>query len=398
MSANYDPTRGGNTGIEIPHFSNQYAAPITPAEAAIVQDGADIRLFFTPHTTGELEIGAALGAVQDLTPETGFVLVEGFGQSGSINDPRKRDGRPDTPEMARKRESVGAQVSSILTNLREHGDPSPLDSIALARRLAQANGVPIAVADITAEDVAVWQETQAAAGASAEPSKRAAEEAFFNNESRTMTFRDAAAAYNELLRRASSYRDRHTGSPLYRWGELNNQRDQAMGNTVGHTTAEQITAQPQPEDRRLQVRALLGIEHRGGVEAVFTEAGIPFTAHVLGSDGQFHEAEPISPGDHQAYRFAVRYFWHQTNNGALLGGANFVTMDTSLREVPLHALERIYDAYAANMNTVDQQFQSNLQDPEQNQLQHLQWRQRVEQLQHQLAADLRHVHFFRAQQ
>jgi hypothetical protein len=398
MSANYDPTRAGNTGIEIPHFSNEYAAPIAPAEAAAIQEHADVKLFFTPHTNGELEIGAALGVVQDLTPETGFVLSESFGQPGSVNDPRRRDGRPDTPTMTRKRATAGMQVSTILANLREHGDPSPLDSIALARRLAQANGVPIAVADITAEDVAAWQEAQAATGASAEPSKRAIEEAFFNNESRTMTFRDAAAAYNERLRRASSYRDRQTGDPLYRWGELNNQRDQAMANTIGHTTAEQINVQPQPEGQRLQTRALLGIEHRGGVEAVLAEAGVPFTPHILGSDGQFHESEPISPEDHQAYRFAVRYFWNQTNNGALLGGNDFATVDTSLREVPIHTLGRIYEDYAAHMNAVDQQSQGSLENPEQNHAQHLLWRQQVEQLQHQLATDLRHVHFFRHQQ
>jgi hypothetical protein len=397
MSANTDPTRSGNTGIEIPQFE-AYAAPITPAEAEAVGAHADVQLFFAPHTNGALEVEAAVSVVQDLTPQTGFVLAEGFGQPASVNDPRRRDGRPDTLQMAQMRETLGTQTSSMLANLREHGDLPALDNIAIARRVAQAKGVPIAVADITAADVAAWQERQASDGASAEPSLRAARELFFNNDSRSLNFRDAAAAYADVTRRASSYRDRHTGQPLYRWGELNNQRDQIMANTIGHTAAEQIIVQPQPESQKLQVRALLDVEHRGGVEGTLTEAGIPFTTHVLGTDGQFHQAEPISREDHQAYRFAVHYFWNQTNDGAHLGGVNFITMDTSLREVPLHALERIYEDYTARMNAIDHQFPGSIDNLEQSQTQFAPWHEQVNQLQHQLAADLRHVHFFRDQQ
>jgi hypothetical protein len=348
-------------GPDVPHafdtlpfepFGNQ---PLSTDELDQLRWNTNLTFCWSWPSTHPQECDAISAMAERLDPANSLLVSANFGFAPYQNDPRYRDGSPDTEITAEMRRRAADEAAEALQAMRSApgGQPSRLDSHTLANKIAQARRVPFVFADFSDRDIIVWQDYNKAHNGSQLPSRAALSEAFCSANYH-LDFTQASHEYAALLDNVNDTSGRWADGSLrtdYRWGEMTRQRDRLAVNTLGHAAVQQLLWRP-PTEQKLEVVGLFTPDRQGGIETRLHSAGLDFTSYVARPDHTYHQAERMPLDAHQAYDFAEAFLWFETRHGLNLGISR-QELTLGLRQLPLDTVASIYETHRQRMLVIN---------------------------------------------
>jgi len=327
---------------------HDYGVELEPGQVETLNERAHFRVYFGPHSTNPADSTAALQVLEGARPDTHLVTIESFRYSPAQNDIKWRNGRPDSPIVARQREVAATAVAASVQHI-EHGERTPINSFALVVRYCMANRIPFVKTDFDQVDDAAWARKAVTEGAQSLPNLHAATRHFLAYEAPALNFDAAVQRHDEIIHNANDHVDGEHLVTYYRWGAMADARDTTMANTIAHTTLEQLDYHE--TDDKLEVLSFCGLEHEGGVLERFKNMGVEVEAYTMDSHGNFKPAPRLSRNEYRAYRFAADYFLFECGGTERLGMTKS-QLSLALREIPVAELSALYETHRSELTEI----------------------------------------------